>query len=60
MPLSFGNIREEPLDTVLDKMFGHPMYRHECLSKQCPMIDSDFRKKYIDTIPDDAKLPYRM
>lgn len=60
MPLSFGNIREEPLKTILDKMFNHPMYKHECMSKQCPMIDPDFRQKYIDIIPDDAKLPFRI
>lgn len=60
MPLSFGNIREEPFKTILDKMYNHAMYSHECLSKQCPMIDLDFRKKFIDTIPDDAKLPYKM
>ncbi len=60
MPLSFGNIREESFKTILDKMFSHPMYSHECLSEHCPMIDLDFRQKYIDTIPDDAKLPFRM
>ncbi|MFW9825335.1 MAG: radical SAM/SPASM domain-containing protein [Candidatus Thorarchaeota archaeon] len=60
MPLSFGNIREDPLKTVLDRMYQHPMYSHECMEHQCPMIDRDFRKHYIDTIPDDAKLPFRM
>ncbi|MFX0082089.1 MAG: radical SAM/SPASM domain-containing protein [Candidatus Hodarchaeota archaeon] len=60
MPLSFGNIREEPLKTVLKRMFNHPMYSHECMQNQCPMIDPGFRKKYIDTVPDDAKLPFRM
>jgi len=60
MPLSFGNIREEPLKKILKKMHSHPMYSHECMSKQCPMIDPDFRKKYIETIPDEAKLPFRM
>ena len=60
MPLSFGNIREEPLKTILDKMYKHPMYSHECMPNQCPMIDPDFRKKYIEKIPDEAKLPFRM
>ncbi|MFX1454963.1 MAG: radical SAM/SPASM domain-containing protein [Promethearchaeota archaeon] len=60
MPLSFGNIREDPLKTVLDRMYQHPMYTHECMQHQCPMIDHGFRELYIDTIPDDAKLPFRM
>lgn len=60
MPLSFGNIREEPLKIILDKMYNHPMYSHECMPNLCPMIDPDFRQKYIEKIPDDTKLPFRM
>lgn len=60
IPLSFGNIRQEPLKTILDRMFNHPIYKHSCMSKECPMINEDFRKKYINLIPDGTKLPYRM
>jgi len=55
-PLTFGNIREEPLKKLWEKILQHPAY---CYRKQsCRMQDPDFRKKYIDTIPKDADLPY--
>jgi len=55
-PLTFGNIREEPLKKLWEKILRHPAY---CYRKQaCRMQDSDFRKKYIDTIPKGAYLPY--
>lgn len=60
MPLSFGNTREEPLKTILERMWKHPMYSESCLSEECPMLSEEFRKKYIDTIPPDTKLPFKM
>nr|MDO8081757.1 radical SAM protein [Candidatus Freyarchaeota archaeon] len=60
MPLTFGNVRKEPLKVILERMWSHPMYSEKCLSKECPMQSDEFRKKYIDTIPLDAKLPFRM
>jgi len=60
MPLSFGNIREEPLKTILERMWKHPIYSESCISKECPMVSEEFRKKYIDTIPPDTKLPFEM
>ena len=60
MPLSFGNIREEPLKTILERMWKHPMYSESSIFKECPMLSDEFRKKYIDTIPSDMKLPFEM
>lgn len=60
MPLSFGNVRDEPLKVLLDRMWSHPMYSEPCIFSECPMISEEFRNKYIDTIPPDAKLPFRM
>ncbi len=60
MPLTFGNIREEPLKSILDRMWDNPMFSEEWVRKECPMLNKDFRKKYIDTIPSNAKLPFKM
>ncbi|MFB0562260.1 MAG: radical SAM protein, partial [Candidatus Lokiarchaeia archaeon] len=60
MPLSFGNVREEPFKVILERMWSHPMYSEPCLFDECPMLAEEFRSKYIDTIPPDAKLPFRM
>jgi len=60
MPFSFGNVREEPLKTILERMWRHPMFSESCMFKECPMLSEEFRKKYIDTIAPDAKLPFRM
>jgi MoaA/NifB/PqqE/SkfB family radical SAM enzyme len=60
MPLSFGNIREEPVKTILERMWKHPMFGERCVSEECPMLSDEFRGKYIDTIPADAELPFKM
>ena len=60
MPITFGNIREEPLKTALDKMWGHSMFSEDWTEKECPMLNVEFRKKYIDTISPGTKLPYRI
>ncbi|MEM2959121.1 MAG: radical SAM protein [Candidatus Jordarchaeaceae archaeon] len=60
MPLAFGNIKEEPLKVILDRMWSHPMYSEPCIFKECPMLSDEFRSKYIDTIPRNTKLPFRM
>lgn len=55
-PLSFGNPREESLKDLWEKITKHPDY---CYRKQtCRMQDPDFRRKYIETIPKGADLPY--
>jgi MoaA/NifB/PqqE/SkfB family radical SAM enzyme len=55
-PLSFGNIREEPLKKIWRKMVSHPAYCHR--TNVCRMQDPKFRKYYVDPIPDNAILPY--
>jgi MoaA/NifB/PqqE/SkfB family radical SAM enzyme len=55
-PLSFGNIRNEPLKQVWKKMVHHPAYDHR--TQFCRMQHAQFRHHYIDPIPVDAKLPY--
>ena len=60
IPLTFGNIREEPLKTILDRMWGHAMFCESWVKKECPMLNEEFRKKYIDTIPPNTKLPSKM
>jgi MoaA/NifB/PqqE/SkfB family radical SAM enzyme len=55
-PLCFGNVRKEPLKKIWMRMVKHPAYNHR--SPFCRMQDKNFRKYYIDPIPDDAHLPY--
>jgi len=55
-PLSFGNIRSEPLKKIWKKMVRHPAYNHR--SSFCRMQNQKFRHFYIDPIPDNATLPY--
>lgn len=57
-PLHFGNIREEPLRVIWNRMRAHPEYRKKTVS--CRMQDPEFRRKYIKKIPPDAPLPYPM
>ena len=55
-PLSFGNIRSEPLRAIWKKMIEHPAYNKK--AQYCRMQHEKFRHFYIDPIPDDATLPY--
>ena len=55
-PISFGNIRDESLKKIWKKLVKHPAYNHR--SQFCRMQHPDFRRVYIDPIPDDAPLPY--
>lgn len=57
-PLSFGNIRREPLKNIWMRMVKHPAFNHK--SPFCRMQNKEFRHFYIDPIPDDASLPYSM
>jgi len=57
-PLSFGNIRNEPLKNIWMRMVKHPAYNHR--SPFCRMQNKEFRDLYINPIPDDASLPYEM
>jgi len=55
-PLTFGNIRDEPLADIWDRMLTHPAYCKP--SDHCRMQDPDFRANYIDDIPDATLLPW--
>jgi len=55
-PLSFGNIRDEPLSALWSEMGKFPAYKKQ--SMVCLMRDPEFRKKYIHTIPEGTQLPY--
>jgi MoaA/NifB/PqqE/SkfB family radical SAM enzyme len=58
VPLHFGNVREEPLRVIWNRMRAHPEYRKKTVS--CRMQDPEFRRKYISKIPADVPLPYPM
>jgi MoaA/NifB/PqqE/SkfB family radical SAM enzyme len=60
IPLTFGNIREEPLKTILERMWGHKMFCEDWVNKECPMLNKGYRERYIDSIPKGTKLPFRM
>ncbi|TGC10598.1 radical SAM/SPASM domain-containing protein [Methanolobus halotolerans] len=57
-PLSFGNVREEKLSTIWERMGRHEAYK--CSADYCMMRNPDFRKKYIHTIPQGEQLPFRV
>lgn len=57
-PLSFGNICEEPLEAIWKRMGKHTAYKKD--ASYCMMRNPDFRKQYIHTIPQGAKIPYRL
>lgn len=54
-PVSFGNVRDESLIDIWNKIRHHPEYR--CRKMCCRMQDSDYRSKYIDTVPTDVQWP---
>ncbi len=56
-PLSMGNIREESITELWQKLLSHPAYSRRTL--KCRMQDPEFRRNYIETIPHGAELPYR-
>ena len=55
-PLSFGNIRSKSLKRIWRELVEHPAYRHN--SHICRMQHPDFRRCYVDTIPENVSLPY--
>jgi MoaA/NifB/PqqE/SkfB family radical SAM enzyme len=57
-PLSFGNIRESSVTELWQKLLSHPAYSRRSL--HCRMQNPDFRKKYIETIPNGESLPYKL
>ncbi len=55
-PIHFGNVLEEPLSVIWNRMRAHPEYRKKTVS--CRMQDPEFRRRYIKKIPPGARLPY--
>ncbi len=55
-PLHFGNVRQEPLRAIWNRMRAHPEYSKKTVP--CRMQDPEFRRRYIDKIPPDVPLPY--
>ncbi|MGA2977216.1 MAG: radical SAM protein [Spirochaetia bacterium] len=55
-PLSFGNVRSSSLKQIWRGLVAHPAYRHA--SHICRMQHPDFRRCYVDAIPENASLPY--
>ena len=55
-PLSFGNIRKDPLKKIWKRMIRHKAYNHR--STFCRMQNPNFRHFYIDPIPNEQILPY--
>jgi MoaA/NifB/PqqE/SkfB family radical SAM enzyme len=57
-PISFGNIREEPLADIWKRMGKHIAYKGS--ADYCMMRNPEFRKKYIHTIPEGEPVPFRI
>lgn len=55
-PLSFGNVAEASIGELWRRELDHPAYAKR--SRTCRMQSADFRRKYIDTIPEGATLPH--
>jgi MoaA/NifB/PqqE/SkfB family radical SAM enzyme len=57
-PLTFGNIREDSLATIWERMTSHEAYCEHAQS--CRMQNPEFRARWIDNIPEGVDLPYPM
>lgn len=57
-PVCFGNVLERPLADIWKKMATHPdfCYRHPTCRMQTPA----YRARFIDILPDDARLPVKI
>jgi len=55
-PLTFGNIRDEDLDDIWQRMISHDAYRRH--KNCCRMQDPEFRERFIDPIPSVGPFPY--
>jgi MoaA/NifB/PqqE/SkfB family radical SAM enzyme len=54
-PVSFGNVRDLPVQVIWNKMLTHPDFRIH--HKTCRMQTPEYRAKYIDPLPENTKLP---
>jgi len=55
-PLSIGNVREQSVQENWRQLLLHAEYCKR--STKCRMQDPEFRKRYIEAIPEDGELPY--
>jgi len=55
IPFTFGNVKKESIKSIIDKMWGHSMYKIE--TDECLMNNEKFRKKYIKIIKNSSKFP---
>lgn len=46
LPAGFGNIRKEPLETIVARMWGSDMFREGSKHFDCPMNDAEFIKRH--------------
>ena len=54
-PISFGNVRELPIQVLWSRMRSHPDFQIH--HKTCRMQTPAYRAKYIDPLPDGVRLP---
>ena len=54
-PVSFGNVRELPIQAIWHKMISHPDFASK--HPTCRMQTPQYRAKYIDPLPDRPRLP---
>ena len=55
VPLSFGNIRNDPLKELLDRLWESTVMSYDC--DQCLMNNPEFREKYLRRIETAENLP---
>jgi MoaA/NifB/PqqE/SkfB family radical SAM enzyme len=54
-PISFGNVRDLPIQLLWQKMLSHPDFKVH--HKTCRMQTPAYRAKYVDWLADDVHLP---
>jgi hypothetical protein len=57
VPLSFGNIRSEPLIRITKRMWNHPIFNMN--AQECIMNNSSFRKQYVSKMLN-SELPMKV
>ena len=57
IPLSFGNVKEEPLKVIVRRMWAYPLSERNL--EVCPMNDAQFRQNYLPNVVSRNDLPIR-
>ena len=50
LPAGFGNIRKEPLEAIVRRMWGSEMFKEGSKHFDCPMNNADFIKRHGDKL----------